>query len=86
LLVLARNSICACEALGRPILALEVDPYSFDEVLKPLLDAELGKIVVWPIFNLDDDFPMKKITIFNLNSFVEILSFVTKETMTTCPK
>ncbi len=35
-----RNSIHVYLALGRPILALEVDSKIFDEVLKPLLDAE----------------------------------------------
>jgi hypothetical protein len=46
--------------LGRPILALEVDSEIFYEVLKPFLDVELGKNIVRPIFNLDDNFPIQK--------------------------
>jgi hypothetical protein len=42
--------------LGRSILAL--DSKIFDEVLKPLLDAELGENIVKPSFNLDDDYPI----------------------------
>jgi hypothetical protein len=47
---------------ANPNLALEVDQDIFDEMLKPLLDVKSGKIVVYPFFNLDDDFPIKKIT------------------------
>jgi hypothetical protein len=66
-LVFTRNSICACRTLGRPILALEADSKIFDEVLKPLLDADLGKTIVHPIFNLDDDSPILKKTRINLD-------------------
>jgi len=44
--------------LGRPILAFEVDPKIFDEVLKPLLDVKSGENFVRPSFNLDDDSPI----------------------------
>jgi hypothetical protein len=66
-MVLIRNNICVCWAFGKPIFALEVDSEIFDEVLKPLLDANLGKIIVRPIFNLDDDSPIKKKIRINLN-------------------
>jgi hypothetical protein len=46
--------------LGRPILALKVDSKIFDEVLKPLLDVELGKIIIQLVFNLDDYSPIQK--------------------------
>jgi len=36
-------------------------------MLKPLLDVKLGEIVVQHVFNLDDDFPIKKKTKINLN-------------------
>jgi hypothetical protein len=45
-MVLTWNIVCACRALGRPILALEVDSEIFDEVLKPLLDVKSGEIIV----------------------------------------
>jgi hypothetical protein len=41
--------------LGRPILAFEVDSKTFDELLKQLLDAKLGKNILRPILTLDDD-------------------------------
>jgi hypothetical protein len=66
-MVFARNNIHAYETLGRPILALEVDSKIFDEVLKPLLDVELGETIVRPIFNLDDNSPIQKIVRINLN-------------------
>jgi hypothetical protein len=66
-LVLIRNNINACWALGRPILALEVDQNIFDEMLKPLLDVKSSKIVVYHVFNLDDDFPIKKRTKINVD-------------------
>jgi hypothetical protein len=56
-----------CWALGRPILALEADLEIFDEVLKPLLDAKSSKTIVWLVFNLDDDSPIKKKTIINFH-------------------
>ncbi len=40
------------------ILTLKVDSKIFDEVLKPLLDVELGENFVKPGFNLDDDSPI----------------------------
>ncbi len=67
LMFLIGNNICACWTLGRPILALENDSKIFDKVLKPLLDANLGKTIVCPIFNLDDDFSHKKKTRINLD-------------------
>lgn len=66
-MVLIRNNIRVCWVFGRPILALEVDSEIFYEVLKPLLDANLGKVVVRPIFNLDDDSPIKKKIRINLD-------------------
>jgi hypothetical protein len=57
-MVLIGNNICVCQALGRPILAFEVNLKIFDEVLKPLLDVELDKIIIWHVFNLDDDSPI----------------------------
>jgi hypothetical protein len=59
-MVFIGNNICACQALGRPILALEANSEIFDEMLKPLLDANLGKIIVQHVFNLDDDSPIQK--------------------------
>ncbi len=53
--------------LGRPILALEVDLKIFDEMLKPLLDVNLGEIIVRPIFNFDDNYPIKKRTKINFD-------------------
>jgi hypothetical protein len=44
--------------LGRLILAFEVDSKTFDEVLKPLLDAKLGENIVRPIFTRNDDSPI----------------------------
>jgi hypothetical protein len=58
-MVITRNNIRACRTLGRPILAPEVDSKIFDEVLKPFLDVDLGKTIVRPIFNLDNDSPIK---------------------------
>jgi hypothetical protein len=52
--------------LGRPILSLKADSKIFDEVMKPLLDVELGKNIVKHVFNLDDNFPILKKAI-NLN-------------------
>jgi hypothetical protein len=46
---------------------IEVDLEIFDEVLKSFLDAELGKNIVMPIFNLDDNFPIQKKAIINFN-------------------
>jgi hypothetical protein len=46
--------------LGKPILALEADSKIFDEVLKLLLDVNSCNTIVWPIFNLDDNSPIKK--------------------------
>ncbi len=66
-MVLTLNSIRACRALGRSILALELDSKIFDEVLKPLLDVNLGETIVQPIFNLDDNSPIKKRTKINLD-------------------
>jgi hypothetical protein len=66
-MVLTWNSIHAYRALGRPILALEADSKIFDEVLKPLLDVDLSETIVRPIFNLDDNSPIKKITKINLD-------------------
>jgi hypothetical protein len=51
----------------KPILALEADSKIFDEVLKPLLYAKLGKNIVRPIFNLDDDSPIQNKSIINLD-------------------
>jgi hypothetical protein len=59
-MVLIGNNIPACQALGRPILALEVDSKIFDEVLKPLLDVKSIEIIVRPIFNLDEKFLVQK--------------------------
>jgi hypothetical protein len=42
--------------LGKPILVLEVDSKIFHEVLKPLLDVELGGNIVKLGFNLNEDF------------------------------
>jgi hypothetical protein len=42
------------------ILAFKVDLEIFDEVLKPLLDVELGENIVKHNFNLDDDSPIQK--------------------------
>jgi hypothetical protein len=66
-MVFTWNNIHACQALGRPILALEAYSEIFDEVLKPLLDVNLGETIVWPIFNLDDNPPIKKKTKINLD-------------------
>jgi hypothetical protein len=59
-MVLIKNNISVCQVLGRPILALEVNSEIFYQALKPLLDANLGKTIVQPIFNLDDNSPIKK--------------------------
>ncbi len=61
------NSIRACQALGRLILALEVDSKIFNEVLKPLLDAKLSENIVRHVFNLDDDSPIEKRAKINLD-------------------
>jgi hypothetical protein len=53
--------------LGRPILALEANSEIFYEVLKPLLNANLGETIVWLVFNLDDNSPIKKRSKINLN-------------------
>jgi hypothetical protein len=53
--------------LGRLILALKVDLKIFDEVLKPLLDVDLGENIVKPSFNLDDNFPIQKKARVNLD-------------------
>jgi hypothetical protein len=66
-MVFLRNNIHVYWALGRPILALEVDSKIFDEVLKPLLDADSSEIIVRHVFNLDDDSPIKKRTRINLD-------------------
>jgi len=39
LLVLVGNNIHICQALNKPVLALEANPDIFDEVLKMPLDA-----------------------------------------------
>jgi hypothetical protein len=57
-MVFIGNNIRVCRALGRPILAFEVDLKIFDEMPKPLLDVELDKIIIWHVFNLDDDSPI----------------------------
>jgi len=67
LLVLVGNNIHICQALNKPILALEANPDIFDEVLKMPLDAKLNKIIVQSVFNLDDDSPIKKRAKFNLD-------------------
>jgi len=67
LIVLTRHNIRACWALGRPILALEVDSEIFDEVLKPLFEVELGENIVKSCFNLDDNSPIQKKARINLN-------------------
>jgi hypothetical protein len=55
------NNIHVCRALRRPILALEANSKIFDEVMNPLLDAELSKTnIVRLVFNLDDDSPIQK--------------------------
>jgi hypothetical protein len=64
---LIRNNICVCQVLVKPILALEVDSKIFDEVLKPILDADSSEIIVWLVFNLDDNSPIKKKTRINLS-------------------
>jgi hypothetical protein len=66
-MVLIRKSIHVCWALGRPILALEVNSKTFDEVLKPLLDVDSDEIIVQLVFNLDDDSFIKKRTKINLD-------------------
>jgi hypothetical protein len=53
--------------LGRLILALKVDLKIFDEVLKPLLDVDLGENIVKPSFNLDDNSPIQKKARVNLD-------------------
>jgi hypothetical protein len=58
LIIFTGNNICVCQALGRPILVLKVDSKIFDQVLKPLLDVELGENIMRFVFNLDDDSPI----------------------------
>jgi hypothetical protein len=67
LIALTRNNICACQALGRPILAFEANLEIFEKVLKPLLDAKSNENIVRPGFNLDDDFPIQKRVRINLD-------------------
>jgi hypothetical protein len=57
-MVLTRNNIHVYWVLWRPILALEANSKIFDEVLKPLLDVDLGKTIVPLIFNLNDGSPI----------------------------
>jgi hypothetical protein len=66
-MVLIWNSIHACRALRRSIFALEADLENFDEVLKPLLDADSNKTILRHVFNLDDNPPIKKRSRINLN-------------------
>jgi hypothetical protein len=66
-MVLIWNSIHACGLLQMPILALEADLEIFDEMLKPLLDSDLSETIVQPIFNLDDNSPIKKRVRINLD-------------------
>lgn len=68
LIVLTRNNIHACQVLGRLIIALEVDLEIFDEVLKPLFDAESSENIIKPNFNLDDDSLIQRTAIVNLDS------------------
>jgi hypothetical protein len=53
--------------LDRLIFALEIDSKVFHEILKPLLDAESSENIVRPSFNLDEDSPIPKKAIINLN-------------------
>jgi len=61
------NCILACCALGRSILALEVDYEIFDEVFKPFLDAKSSENIVKPSFNLDDNSPIQKKIVINFD-------------------
>ncbi len=67
LIVFTRNNIHVCQVLDRLIFALEIDSKVFHEILKPLLDAESSENIVRPSFNLDEDSPIPKKAIINLN-------------------
>jgi hypothetical protein len=67
LIILTRNNIRACWALGRSILALKANSEIFEELLNPILDAKLGETIVGPIFNLDDNSPIQKLTKISLD-------------------
>jgi hypothetical protein len=54
------NNICACQAPRRPILAFKDDLEIFDEVLKPLLDVELVKLLLDLSSTLMTIFPSRK--------------------------
>jgi len=66
-MVLIGNSIHAYRALKRSIFALKVDLEIFDEMLKPLLDADSNKTILRHVFNLDDNPPIKKRSRINLD-------------------
>ncbi len=67
MIIFIRNNICVCQALRRPILVLEVNSKILDEVLKPLLDVELGENIIKFGFNLDDNSPIQKRAKINLD-------------------
>jgi hypothetical protein len=49
------------------ILVLKVDSKKIHEVLKPVLDVELGKNIFGHGFNLDEDSPIQKKAKININ-------------------